>query len=55
MDFIETLFTKHYSNYGIGKVEKGTATTKPLMDLQDFRSAVKDIEADHLRRVCETE
>jgi len=54
MDYVEEIFNKHYSreirNYGAG-----VWTIKAAMTLKDFRAAVKDIEADHLKRVCETE
>lgn len=45
MDYIDKIFNKHYR----------TLKFKRVMDLEAFREAVKDIEADHLKRVCETE
>jgi len=45
MDYIEEIFNKHCLEIGV--------TTK-LMMLRHFRAAAKDIEADHLKRVCAT-
>ena len=48
MDYIEEIFNKHKS------VLKFLGTTSDIMDIRDFRAAVADIEARHLKEVCKT-
>jgi len=45
MDYIDKIFAKHQTH---------VTRSIRIMTLQDFRRAVVDIEADHLKRVCKT-
>jgi len=55
MDYIEKIFNKHFTRWATNLEHDVIIKHHKMMDLKDFRAAVKDIEADHLKRVCETE
>ena len=53
IDYIEEVFNKHYKGISEVRKYKGKTIFKPVMTIEGFRAAVKDIEADHLKKVCQ--
>ena len=54
MDYVEEIFNKYYSDFKTKKYNlEEPELNNERMTLKDFRKAVKEIEAHHLRRVCE--